>query len=69
MDRILCSFSHPQLLICIGNLFLLGIISEIENNTCVKFNYVQTDIPSEAENNYTICYIPDFTQLLVNERK
>ena len=50
-----------------GDLYLLGIISEIEINTCITFNYVQTDIPSEEKNNNTICYIPDLTQLLVNK--
>ena len=53
---------HRQFLI--GDLFLADIITEIEKNTCVRFKYVQTDIP-EVDSNYTICYLPDFSQLLV----
>ena len=51
----------------IGDLLPANVISEIESNTCLKFNYVQTDVPSEAENGYTVCYIPDFSKLLVNK--
>lgn len=51
----------------IGDLLVADMVSEIESNTCVKFNYVQTSVPSEAEDRYTLCYIEDFTKLLVNK--
>ena len=54
----------PELLV--DRYYLSDIISEIENNTCVRYKYVPTAVPTEAENKNKICYVHDFSHLLVN---
>ena len=60
LDKISCIHLYNSQYV--GDLFLAEFISELESNTCVKFTYLQTNLPSEQESDYTICYIPDLTK-------